>query len=547
MQRTLEIFTAQSGQVSAKIKTDDNSYRHVHSLVKPEDESSHFTGINFWGDSIIFAGTGLGWHLKDAIDRISVSSQIILVDFYDKCIDHCRNNLFYNRTDTLYTLSETSSPENIQAVRSVLEQRNPGTVQIIKHPASFAIHRDFYDTILSKVLGPPRSAKSAQHAAGKCALLYGTFFLQEELRRALERKHGNPPVLFHYENHHESTGYESMLQTIIQQQHPGYILSVNMKGFDGTGMLSWYAQKSGIPVVVWFVDDPRPILLSKKQFVSSGMIAFCWEKAGLPFLQSCGFDSVHFLPLAGDPSLFSPNNPGAPSTDLAFVGSTMSGGFLDDIKSKFMWNDSLIPLVETLSNKLLVRPDLSVSHIIQELTYKKVIALPFADERNITWLCSYIIHTASMKKRKNIIGALQNRGIETFGDPQGWRTLFGTSVPTHPDMDYATELCSVYRKIAVNINITSCQMPAAVNQRVFDIPLSGSFVLSDKQQQLAELFDIGSEAIWYATIEDLKEKSDFYRNNPDTRAAISAAARKRILAEHTYENRVAQIERVVGT
>ena len=84
---------------------------------------------------------------------------------------------------------------------------------------------------------------------------------------------------------------------------------------------------------------------------------------------------------------------------------------------------------------------------------------------------------------------------------------------------------------------TSLQMKGAVNQRVFDVPLAGGFVLSDNQPDLSELFAMGSEAVSYESLDDCREKIAFYLKNPDARERISSAARRRIQAEHLYLHR----------
>jgi predicted glycosyltransferase len=111
-------------------------------------------------------------------------------------------------------------------------------------------------------------------------------------------------VPFEYEKAGSALSYESRLQYLIQSEKPDVIISVNMLGFDGNGMLPELAARSGIPVVVWFVDDPHPILLHQRQFINKNMAAFCWERAYLPFLKSSGFGSVKYLPLAADPEMF---------------------------------------------------------------------------------------------------------------------------------------------------------------------------------------------------------------------------------------------------
>jgi spore maturation protein CgeB len=144
-----------------------------------------------------------------------------------------------------------------------------------------------------------------------------------------------------------------------------------------------------------------------------------------------------------------------------------------------------------------------------------------------------------MKKRKRIIGGLLGEGIETFGDEAGWKHLLGPSIRTNPDTDYRRQLCEAYRNIRINVNVTSCQMPTAVNQRVFDVPCAGSFVISDSQQDLYDLFDVGREAVVYETLEDLKDKISFFTKHEAQRSNVIDSARRRILGEHTYARRIA--------
>ena len=223
----------------------------------------------------------------------------------------------------------------------------------------------------------------------------------------------------------------------------------------------------------------------------------------------------------------------------------MVDAFAGKIKDKFLWSDSLAPLVEEMSPKLLINPFYDVDKEVAGYARKLSLTLPFSDVKNISWLCAYIIHTASMKKRKQIIGGLMSEGIETFGDEAGWKYLVGPSITTHPDVDYRHKLRDVYRDIRINVNVTSCQMPAAVNQRVFDIPCAGSFVISDAQKDLYDLFEIGKEAIVYESLDDLKEKIRFYKTHEEERRRIIDAAQKRILGEHIYAKRISDLLRFI--
>ena len=81
-------------------------------------------------------------------------------------------------------------------------------------------------------------------------------------------------------------------------------------------------------------------------------------------------------------------------------------------------------------------------------------------------------------------------------------------------------------------------MKGAVNQRIFDVPCAGAFVLTDWREQMDELFVPGKEVIFYREPEETPELIRHYLANPAERARIAKAARLRVLAEHTYAHRL---------
>ena len=90
MQSRLQLFTAQSGRLSARVVFADNSVRHLHSTVKPETEADLFGHLTLHGDIIVFAGIGLGYHLGKSLASLSASSTCIVIDFYDELLDNAR-------------------------------------------------------------------------------------------------------------------------------------------------------------------------------------------------------------------------------------------------------------------------------------------------------------------------------------------------------------------------------------------------------------------------------------------------------------------------
>ena len=141
--------------------------------------------------------------------------------------------------------------------------------------------------------------------------------------------------------------------------------------------------------------------------------------------------------------------------------------------------------------------------------------------------------------RREVVETLAPEGLHVRGDGS-WRAL---TTQWGPGLGYATELASFYRNCTINMNSTSIQMATAVNQRVFDCPGAGGFLLTDNQASLADLFDVESELAVYNTMDEAREQLRWFMERPQARNEIAERARKRILGEHTYRHR---LEELVG-
>jgi spore maturation protein CgeB len=142
--------------------------------------------------------------------------------------------------------------------------------------------------------------------------------------------------------------------------------------------------------------------------------------------------------------------------------------------------------------------------------------------------------------RSALLRAVAPLGLEVFGDSAWARTVPG--VRLHPPVDYEG-VPAIYAASDINLNATSLQMPTAVNQRVFDVPVAGGFVLSDAQADLHELF-AADEVATYGSPEELHDRAAWFLAHPEQRRAIAERGRARVLREHTYAPR---LERVLAT
>jgi spore maturation protein CgeB len=83
-------------------------------------------------------------------------------------------------------------------------------------------------------------------------------------------------------------------------------------------------------------------------------------------------------------------------------------------------------------------------------------------------------------------------------------------------------------------------MKDGLNQRVFDVPAAGAFLLTDYKESLLDLFREDEVAV-FRDPEEAQTKLQYYGQHPEERRAIANRARERVLEEHTFMHRVRTI------
>lgn len=124
---------------------------------------------------------------------------------------------------------------------------------------------------------------------------------------------------------------------------------------------------------------------------------------------------------------------------------------------------------------------------------------------------------------------------------------FGTRNPANPGKnmfeDAAKSFCQ--SKIVFNISVGN-----DVNMRLFEVLCTGSFLLTNQIPELQALDKLGLRAgehfVTYESLEDAKEKAQYYLDHPEEREAIAQAGHLAFLAGHTYKHRVLEILKTVG-
>jgi spore maturation protein CgeB len=138
-------------------------------------------------------------------------------------------------------------------------------------------------------------------------------------------------------------------------------------------------------------------------------------------------------------------------------------------------------------------------------------------------------------RRERAVGLVQRAG--QYFDIAMLRSL------QKPRLDFEDEL-TIYRSARVSVNVHESYQRRAggdCNERTFKIPLAGGFEVTDEVSCLRRYFEPDVELVIAASPAEWREKVVHFLRHPEERAPIIEAGRQRVLRDHTYHNRAAQL------
>jgi hypothetical protein len=95
-------------------------------------------------------------------------------------------------------------------------------------------------------------------------------------------------------------------------------------------------------------------------------------------------------------------------------------------------------------------------------------------------------------------------------------------------------------RITLNRHINVAENNAN-NMRLYEATGVGSMLLTDRKDNLHELFEIGKEVVSYSSQEEAAELVRYYLDHPEEANKIALAGQGRTLRDHTYEKRMSEL------
>lgn len=131
--------------------------------------------------------------------------------------------------------------------------------------------------------------------------------------------------------------------------------------------------------------------------------------------------------------------------------------------------------------------------------------------------------------------SVKDKGLAIFGNPLGWQNEYckGKISISDEAILYSSS------KISLNAHLQEHLDYGTFNFRIFNILACGGFIISDYSEYLEKEFGDCIEftdGYW-----DLRDKVDFYLNNPEERKKFRNIGIEKVKQKHTFEHRMSDL------
>ena len=143
--------------------------------------------------------------------------------------------------------------------------------------------------------------------------------------------------------------------------------------------------------------------------------------------------------------------------------------------------------------------------------------------------------------RETVLAQLTDFDLHVY--VPGWKK--NSSLPRHHlhNEIFGEQTNLIYNTARINLNIHNWfGRGSAMNLRLFEVPCSGGFLVTDWVAEIDGAFVDGKHLACYRDMADLRQKISYYLTNAADRQRIATAGRAHVLANHTYRQRAAQFD-----
>ncbi|MEG2140287.1 MAG: DUF3880 domain-containing protein [Bilophila sp.] len=318
----------------------------------------------------------------------------------------------------------------------------------------------------------------------------------------------------------------SPLLQMLRDERPALFLSVNLRGLDAEGNLFRLLQACGVPVALWFVDNPWHILSSLRTPWWREAALFVTDASFLAPLRAHGAAFVRHLPLGTWMHPAVPRAQSAPLHPLVFVG-----------RASFPAHDRFFSGCH-LSEALLKEgcAQLHTSTPPHAHWWEQRLGIESCWPGTAIRQAGYGAECCATARRRDWLLAANPLGLTVFGD-DAWKKTLPMGCDVRPALDYYNALPAVYSEARYSLNVTSLLLPEGLTQRHFDVWAAGGFLFSDPTPGLSLFPPELVEPITVTSPRELASRMRYIERDSLLRYHLIKEWQAYLNREHTYKTR----------
>ncbi|MBI1388125.1 MAG: glycosyltransferase [bacterium] len=291
-----------------------------------------------------------------------------------------------------------------------------------------------------------------------------------------------------------------------------------------------------LPRMIWCIDDPTCFMgdaFNQHDFV------FTWDEHYSDYLKSKSAREVDHFPYVAD------MDGALPRVEERFISPV---SYIGQVKTLDAASLGLPPKEAEFAAWIGERKAEDRSRSYESLIFEhqdhfgvRILETPENEAPRFFRYAAYVVANARWR-----IAALRRAapfGLKFYGN-EDWRVYLKDDSlldcfqgPADPERDAP----SIFMSSAINLNIHSLQALTSLNQRDFNCPLVGGFLLTDWVDGADHFFRPGQEMVFYQNLDDLENKIRHYLEHPDEREPIVRAGQARVMCDHTYAVRTPRV------
>ncbi len=355
-----------------------------------------------------------------------------------------------------------------------------------------------------------------------------------------------------FDNHidDDDKEYEEKLSESIKKETPDFVMSFNY-----FPIVSKACNRNGVKYAAWVYDNPA-VRLYSYTLVNKCNYVFVFDSQMYMSFAEQGITNVYYLPMAAATRRYSAlpidsDKKKRYSGKVSFVGhlysedhtyyddmigkvSDYSRGYLEGlIRSQMEINglsiiDKSIPpkIMKEMEDALGIKPSYD-SVATYEYLYSNYVI-----DRKIT----------SIERCEFLKAIGKKYPVELYTSD---KTFAPPGVNNHGEVDYYLGMPYVFKCSDINLNITLRSIQKGIPLRCMDILGCEGFLLTNYQEDMLLFFEPGVDYVYYESKSDLIDKVGYYLEHEDERKVIAQNGYKKVLQNHTYEQRLLEIIDVV--